>query len=188
MKLSLQAQQGILKLEQYKQVLEDFGTRSADANTLYSVKIDRGGKRYSLGEQVRHVLDYYGCLIRGFHEVGDGPYEDKQVKVDYINRERDQSIEENIMVAIRKIDELIEEVRSLCSKVGDGLLVHHRNNAAKNSWYVTDFGTQLQINWVHAVHHAEQLIAVIQTFFGDFEFPENFEMDVATINKLDSMA
>jgi len=181
--LSPQAQESIKKLEEYKLVLEMFGKRSSDSESLYSVQLSNGKNRYSLGTQVRHVLDYYQNLLNGFDLEKASDFEDGEVRIDYQKRERNQLIEKNIEVALEKIDQLIENLRRLCEQIDDNLLIYQRNNAEENKWQRLDFAVALQNNCGHAVHHAETIKSIIHKFYGDFKFPSTFEIDTSTQKK-----
>ncbi|PQJ73943.1 DinB family protein [Polaribacter gangjinensis] len=56
----------------------------------------------SIGCHIRHILDVFSCILKGFEAK----------KVDLTNRERNQSIEQNIEFGIAYFEEIIFKIRS----------------------------------------------------------------------------
>jgi hypothetical protein len=128
-----------------------------------------GGQR--IGAQMRHVLEFYECLIagvtRGF--------------VDYDARVRDSAVESDRRVALDRIEKIRRALGRL-SGFGDAALQVRMEDAPDDSLeYVfrSSIGRELQVLRSHTVHHYA-LIAVLVLAWG-LELESDFGVAPSTL-------
>ncbi len=153
----------IAYLEQTAELIESMG---AD---LYQKK-SNGIYNSSVGQHIRHILDHYQCLLK----MNDG-------YVDYDQRERDPSLENDPVRAIAVISKLIEELRKLepCSIFKDETIKVLSNTDHKSSFSISSVNRELQFLISHTVHHFA-IIAMILDSCG-FVLPDYFGVAPSTL-------
>ncbi len=116
----------------------------------------------SIGEHVRHVIEFFIELDRGY-ETGD---------VNYDSRSRDKSIEQHRGVALAKLHQVLanldRENKTLLFTMETGVRV------------TTNYERELIYNQEHAVHHMALLKIGVGTLTA-FQLPENFGVADSTI-------
>jgi hypothetical protein len=122
----------------------------------------------TIGQHVRHVIEFYLELDKGYH-CGI---------VNYDRRKRDYEIETNKCFAIQKLD----EIKIGLSKTDKDLLLAVDLNADENSVMeiMTNYFRELIYNLEHTVHH----LALIRIGIGavsDILLPEEIGVAVSTI-------
>jgi len=124
-----------------------------------------------VGSHIRHCLDFYDCFLRG---IAAG-------KIDYDCRERNEIIEQNLLAAQAKIENIISELRCLSGQMDEALMVKLEGDQAGNSsvWSISSIGRELQFLLSHTVHHFA-LIAMLLRIRG-VEPAANFGIAPSTL-------
>jgi len=149
----IQLTQLIQSLEQYEYKL--------------SLKILSGS---SIGNQVRHILEFYTCLING---ISTGT-------IDYDARERDIELETNSETAIKLIEEIINYIQNLKNDQVLNLKVVLAND--DNFITIpTNFYRELAYNIEHCIHHLAIIKIGVTNNFHTVNLPENFGIAYSTI-------
>jgi hypothetical protein len=123
----------------------------------------------SIGQHVRHVLEFYICFQEGYI----------QRTVNYDLRKRDYTIEENRLVAIDAIDQLTHWIDKAepCSLCLEGAYGHGTQYAFSID---SNFERELVYNIEHAVHHMA-IIKIAGTSLYQYTFAANFGVADSTI-------
>ena len=123
----------------------------------------------SIGQHVRHVLEFYVCFQDGFSSG----------VVNYDLRKRDLSIEQNKFVAI----ELIETITSWILEAEAKILVLEGSygfNSEQVFSITSHFDRELVYNVEHAVHHMA-IIKIAGVSLYQYSFPNNFGLADSTL-------
>jgi uncharacterized damage-inducible protein DinB len=106
----------------------------------------------SIGQHLRHILEFYACLIEG---VGIG-------KVNYDRRKRDLRISTSRLFAIEHIEELMSELNEIpldCSIILEGQF-----DVDDSEWTETPTSVQRELIYCleHSIHHQALIRVVLQ--------------------------
>ena len=131
--------------------------------------------KYGIGSHLRHCLDFYHSFLEG---VEGG-------RIDYDNRQRDESIETDRMVAISKILATINSFEQL-SEVDDQLPVLVRledcgDEKCPSTWSHSSVTRELQALLSHTVHHYALIALMLQ--LNGFEAPDEFGVAPSTLKR-----
>lgn len=122
----------------------------------------------SIGQHVRHVLEFYICLAQGL-KVG---------KVDYDNRSRDLSIENDPKYAMM----ILEELRLVfcCDEIEDTVLINtiDFNDVIINA--KSSVRRELIYLIEHSIHHYAIIDIALRSHFRYVEIPQNFGVAYST--------
>jgi uncharacterized damage-inducible protein DinB len=126
----------ISNLKQIKQVLESSGQK----NFVMKLDVLSGA---SIGQHVRHVLEFYLCLLNGL-ETGT---------VNYDHRERNLEIENQLETALATIDKLILNLNDL--NQDQALKLEGDAGVSVNVPFsiATNLQRELAYNLEHSIHH-----------------------------------
>ncbi len=98
----------------------------------------------SIGQHIRHVIDFYLCLNRGC-ECGN---------IDYDTRQRNPLIEKDTDVAIAELKEMSDCIQTLdIYKVVKVNSSFTDNESEENSQIPSSIGRELMYAYDHALHH-----------------------------------
>ena len=119
-------------LEECKNVLRQL------SDSKYSEKVDALSNA-SIGEHVRHFIEFYRCLIS----------QSLSGRINYGLRKRDKAVQNDPIEAIKAIEEIQSAIAGL--NLNDPLdLIDHSNGSLKIQ---TNMGRELQYNFEHTIHH-----------------------------------
>jgi len=126
----------------------------------------------SIGQHVRHVIDFYLCLMRGCEgEV-----------VDYDNRQRNPLIETDPRVAVEELKGIVEAV--------EAMNVHHivtvnssfsTEEDEGNSQIPSSVGRELMYAYDHAIHHLATIKIGVTLNFPEIMIDKNLGVAPSTI-------
>lgn len=147
-------------LGQLKNVLMQIDQR------LYTHVNSKG--RASVGQHVRHTLEFYQCLV------------DASGSVNYDARKRDIMIESSASHAAHVVDEIMERINSFIEDVpmkmlaempGSENLVNVASSLSRELLYVLE----------HAIHHMALMRILIKDEASDFELDDTFGVAYSTL-------
>lgn len=92
----------------------------------------------TIGQHVRHVVELYNCLLNGY----------KTGFVNYDNRKRDKSIEQDLLYAHDLLQQIILDI-----KKPDKQLILQANNNGICIELETNYYRELLYNLEHTIHH-----------------------------------
>lgn len=122
----------------------------------------------TIGQHVRHIIELFQCLEKGY-DAGI---------VNYENRKRDSTIENNRQVAI----ELMHDIYNRIDRQDKSLLLqaNYNEHSEHHLEIQTNYYRELVYNLEHAVHHMA-LIRVGLAEVTDIKVPEGFGVATSTI-------
>jgi hypothetical protein len=124
----------------------------------------------SIGQHVRHVLEFYLCLKEGY----------VQNVVNYDLRKRDYTIEQSRTVAIACIEALtlwIDSAKDAAIRLEGGY-----GEGSQHTFSIpSNVDRELVYNIEHAIHHMA-IIKIAGTSLYQYTFPTNFGVADSTIN------
>jgi uncharacterized damage-inducible protein DinB len=125
----------------------------------------------SIGKHCRHVIELYQCLL--VHSRNSDT-------INYDDRAHSKSIETNIDLAIKAINEILSEVDAIetertltlvSSSDSNGNLFESR----------TSLSRELQYNIEHTIHHMAIMQIAIQTYYPTIALPKDFGIAYSTV-------
>jgi len=98
----------------------------------------------SVGQHIRHLIDFYLCLIRGCQNDN----------IDYDTRQRNPLIEKDTKVAIAELEVMSDAVQALdIHKVVKVNSSFTDDESEENSQIPSSIGRELMYAYDHAIHH-----------------------------------
>lgn len=140
-------------------------------NEQYRRKISFLGNA-SIGGHTRHVIELLACVTNGYLS-GD---------IDYVNRVRDLSIENDRNIAIASLNRLIEDVTKPDKTM---FLIIDADQPGRNRKVSSTYFREIVYNAEHAIHH----LALIRVALREMKLEivgEHFGMAYSTIQYLTS--
>ena len=127
----------------------------------------------SIGAHVRHMLEFYECLFNGT----------RSTMVDYCNRKRDMRLEEDLQVALARLQSLKGFIQDHTTSDAD--LKLHTEYKGQVMVTITSLYRELVYLIEHNIHHFAILEIAIRTCYPKVEVPANFGVAHATIKHKD---
>ncbi len=126
----------------------------------------------SVGQHVRHVIDFYLCLIKGC----DG------TSIDYDKRIRNPLIEKDTRVAIEELKNISIAIQPLdihaIVKVNSSFTDYEEEG---NSQIPSSIGRELMYAYDHAIHHLAMVKIGIKIHFPNMSIDKNLGVAPSTI-------
>jgi uncharacterized damage-inducible protein DinB len=124
----------------------------------------------SVGQHVRHILEFYQCLAAGF-EAGE---------VNYDLRARNHILEQYPEIAVEMLDDFLLFIQG--SETKKTLTLNFTFSSEENIEAIaTNLERELLYNLEHAIHHMAIIKIGILQLQPDFVFPENFGVASSTV-------
>ena len=132
----------------------------------------------SIGEHIRHILEFYSCLLEG---VNKG-------EVNYDSRKRDTEIELNIEVALMHIERIYDSLENM--KISKKMRVlsnptfqEHLSNSIPSS-----LDRELLYCLDHSIHHMALIKVALHEFDAHHLIDSNFGVAFSTIRNRNKCA
>lgn len=125
----------------------------------------------TIGKHIRHIIEFYDLMITGLASE----------KINYDQRSHDKVIEENRLMAIEKLNTLMQEFESVKKDTPLTLLANYSFENNEPVAIKTSFFRELQYNIEHAIHHMAIIKIAINHSFKEVALPENFGVAYSTI-------
>ena len=128
-------------------------------------------KKASIGKHVRHIVEFYECLL--FNSTND--------TVNYDERKRNILLEENVTFALDFITEIIDTLETINSNKRLMLVSSYEDKSVsmESSLY-----REITYNIEHTVHHLAIISIAIPIHFDYINLSANFGYADSTINYL----
>lgn len=126
----------------------------------------------SVGQHIRHIIDFYLCLIRGCEEEA----------VDYDKRIRNPLIENDTRVAIEELKGIAEAVQTM--DIYKNVYVNSSfsdDENETNSQIPSSIGRELMYAYDHAIHHLAMVKIGMNIHFKEVEVDKNLGVAPSTI-------
>lgn len=119
----------------------------------------------TIGEHTRHVIEIYQCLLQGYDFA----------EVSYDKRKRDKRIEQEISLAIKKL----EQIKVSLKQPNKNLVITYELNENEER-IESNYFREMMYNLEHTIHHQALIkVAIIQ--FTDMFLPESFGVAPSTM-------
>lgn len=125
----------------------------------------------TIGQHVRHILEFYQCLLDG----------EKTGTVNYDSRKRNLQLETDTLFAQQQLDEIVKLLNQLpltTSVCLEGNYTHEKNEI---SIVETTFGRELAYCLEHSIHHQALIKIGLKELKLEQLISENFGVAPATI-------
>ncbi len=153
------------------------------SNVIEQLGSDRIAKRMAalggatIGENARHILEYYLCLI-DFMDTG---------VINYGNRKRDSDLEIDHICISETISFIIDNLKEIGRSRNLALRADFSLDSTDAMTLKTNVYRELGYCYDHAVHHMTLLRLAIVNEFKDVKLPETFGKDVSTLQYLNKL-
>ena len=125
----------------------------------------------SVGRHLRHILEFYELAVRA-SQTG---------KLNYDQRDRNMSLENDPKVAIAKMKELIVLMRIMNEDMVLKLEASYSSDTRHDVRITTTFYRELLYNVEHAVHHMAIIAIAVKVNFTQIRLSENFGIAYSTV-------
>jgi hypothetical protein len=123
----------------------------------------------SLGQHVRHVIEFYQCMTLGY----------SRAKINYEGRKRDKMIEESREFAAQCISKILFDIKNLDQKKPLVLEVQYEDN--HHLEIATTIEREMVYNIEHAIHHMALIKVGIKEINNRIKLPAEFGVAASTI-------
>ena len=126
----------------------------------------------SVGQHIRHIIDFYLCLVRGCDEE----------TIDYDKRVRNPLIENDTRVAIEELKGITEAVQKM--EVKRTIWVNSSFTDDENeqhSQIPSSIGRELMYAYDHAIHHLAMIKIGMNIHFKDVKINKNLGVAPSTL-------
>ena len=124
----------------------------------------------SIGKHVRHILEFYICLLQG----QDGGV------IDYDLRKRDVRLETEISYALHNINNINALIIQIAENKKLTLIVGF-SETDENAAIETTLYREMAYNIEHVIHHFALIKIAVETALAEVKIPENFGVAFSTI-------
>lgn len=125
----------------------------------------------SIGKHIRHIVEFYDLMMVG----------SQSGSVDYDKRSHDKVLEENRVLAIEKMNALMQEIASVSEDREITMTANYSLEAYEPIKIKTTLYREMQYNVEHAVHHMAIIKIALLNAFGEVEVPASFGIAHSTI-------
>lgn len=125
----------------------------------------------SIGQHVRHILEFYTCLFEGV-EKGE---------VNYDARKRDKAIEESRAHALKILNSIAKQLNEI--ETNEPLKLSAELSGKGNSYTTlsTNYERELMYTLEHAIHHMAIIKIIVNLKYVGVELMKNFGVAFSTI-------
>lgn len=126
----------------------------------------------SIGQHVRHILNFYSCAING-NNTGEANYD---------ARERDKRVEECSLVARLLADDLLQKIQSIdLYKEITVIQNYSMDKKSPAEKVMSTVGRELMYALDHTIHHLAIIKIGIKTHFPELQLEENLGVAPSTM-------
>lgn len=123
----------------------------------------------SIGKHVRHIIEFYQCLLEGLPEG----------RLNYDHRQRQIRLEEDLYFAQQGIEALIAQIEKV--EQNPPLLMEACFGEEQALQVPTNWARELAYNIEHTVHHLAILRLLLQAQYPEIQLPFGFGIAYSTL-------
>jgi hypothetical protein len=131
----------------------------------------------TIGQHVRHTLEFFQCLERGLPKG----------IVNYDERDHNEMLQENRELALDVIDEISAFLRGRDGNVALSLEVGYERTSDKTEMVPSNYYRELSYNIEHAVHHMALIKIGLREVAPHVTIPPDFGVAVSTLRHQEAM-
>lgn len=128
----------------------------------------------SIGKHVRHVVEFYECLLKGLH----------QSEINYDKRERNLQLETNVSYTVQLVESIMIAIEQHKNDSKITLTVIYEDEVECN--VDSTYYRELVYNIEHAIHHFAILSIAVKNSFPEIMLAPNFGTAYSTIQYQES--
>lgn len=125
----------------------------------------------SIGQHVRHILEFYTCLFQGL-ENGE---------VNYDARKRDKQIEDNRTYALQVLASITGQLNEVDTNIPLELSAELSTKGEAYTKLNTNYERELLYTLEHAIHHMAIIKIIVNLKYAGVELMKNFGVAFSTI-------
>lgn len=126
----------------------------------------------SIGQHIRHIIDFYLCLVRGSDEL----------VIDYDKRIRNPLVEKDTKVAMEELKEISEMIQNLdIYQIVEVKSSFSDDENEANSPIPSSVGRELMYAYDHAIHHLAMVKIGMGIHFPDIEISKDLGVAPSTL-------
>ncbi len=125
----------------------------------------------TIGQHVRHILEFYQCLLDG----------EKTGTVNYDSRKRNLQLETDTLFVQQQLDEIVKLLNQLPLTTAVCLEGNYSHEKNENTSISTTFGRELAYCLEHSIHHQALIKIGLKELKLEQLISENFGVAPATI-------
>jgi len=125
----------------------------------------------SIGKHIRHIIEFYDLMMVG----------NISGCVDYDKRSHDKVLEDNRVMAIEKMNSLVQEIEAITADKPIQMTANYSLDAYAPVEINTTLYRELQYNVEHAVHHMAIIKIALLNSFAAVNLPVSFGVAHSTI-------
>ena len=125
----------------------------------------------SIGKHIRHIIEFYDLMMVG----------NISGSVDYDKRSHDKVLEDNRVMAIEKMNALVQEIEAIKEDKAIKMTANYSLDEYAPVEIDTTLYRELQYNVEHAVHHMAIIKIAIINSFKEVTIPSSFGIAHSTI-------
>ena len=125
----------------------------------------------SIGKHIRHIIEFYDLMMVG----------NISGAVDYDKRSHDKVLEENRVMAIEKMNALVQEIEAIKADKAIKMTANYSLDEYAPVEIDTTLYRELQYNVEHAVHHMAIIKIALINSFEAVKLPSSFGIAHSTI-------
>lgn len=127
----------------------------------------------TIGQHIRHIYDFYDCIIRGQQSGGC---------IDYCLRQRNQIIEKHSAYAVKALRQITDQLKAIdASEAIEVLTDFSTDQQAERVQVGSTIGRELMYAFDHAVHHLAIIQIGIRLHYPQISIPKNIGKAPSTI-------
>lgn len=131
----------------------------------------------TIGQHVRHTLEFFQCLERGLPKG----------VVNYDEREHNELLQENRELALQVIDQITTFLRNREGNVSLSLEVGYERSSDRTQTVPSNYFRELTYNIEHAVHHMALIKIGLWEVAPRVALPVDFGVAVSTLRHQESL-
>lgn len=126
--------------------------------------------RSSIGQHVRHVLEFYICLMNA-----------EDATVDYDSRRRDRALETDRAAVMGSLNALRDWMKSIHRDMPMQMLVDHSTDGSGNTLMSTSLYRELAYAFDHGIHHMALLRIAVEQHHPSIALDPDFGVAPSTV-------
>lgn len=158
-------------------ILEQLADVTRQLDSTDFIRPSRALSQATIGQHVRHTLEFFQCLERGLQKG----------IVNYDERDHNEMLQENRELALQVIGEISAFLRGRHGNVPLSLEVGYDRTSDKTQTVPSNYYRELSYNIEHAVHHMALIKIGLREVAPHVTIPPGFGVAVSTLRHQEAM-
>jgi len=158
-------------------ILEQLADVARQLDSADFIRPSRALSQATIGQHVRHTLEFFQCLERGLAKG----------IVNYDERDHNEMLQENRELALDVIGEISAFLRGRDGNIPLSLEVGYDRTSDKTEMVPSNYYRELSYNIEHAVHHMALIKIGLREIAPQLNLPPDFGVAVSTLRYQEAM-